>query len=57
MCLQRAIELAQKAIDEDVKQNYLEAYKCYKNSLNYFMLTLKCESHPIVSREMADLSI
>ena len=57
MCLQRAIELAQKAIDEDVKQNYPEAYKCYQNALDYFMLALKCEYHPNASREVADLSI
>ena len=57
ICLQRAIELAQKAIDEDVRQNYPEADKCYKNALDYFMLALKCEYHPNASREMADLSM
>lgn len=35
--------MVQKAIDEDVKQNYAEAYKQYMNSLDYFMLALKCE--------------
>lgn len=35
--------MVQKAIDEDVKQNYTEAYKQYMNSLDYFMLALKCE--------------
>jgi vacuolar protein-sorting-associated protein 4 len=43
MCLQRAIQLVQKAIDEDVKHNYEEAYKSYQNALDYFMLALKCE--------------
>jgi len=43
ICLQRAIELVQKAIDEDVKHNYAEAYKIYQNALDYFMLALKCE--------------
>jgi len=57
MCLQRAIELVQKAIDEDVKHNYPEAYKCYQNALDYFMLALKCEYRPNGSREMADLPI
>ena len=57
MCLQRAIELAQKAIDEDLKQNYPEAYKSYKNALDYFLLALKCEYHPNASREVADVSI
>ena len=42
-CLQRAIQLVQKAIDEDVKHNYEEAYKSYQNALDYFMLALKCE--------------
>lgn len=44
----------QKAIDEDVKHNYPEAYKYYQNSLDYFMLALKCEYGPNAFREMAD---
>ncbi|KAK0207857.1 P-loop containing nucleoside triphosphate hydrolase protein [Desarmillaria ectypa] len=43
--LDRAIEIVQKAIDEDVKQNYNEAYKQYSNSLDYFMLALKYEKN------------
>ncbi|PPR03184.1 hypothetical protein CVT24_012745 [Panaeolus cyanescens] len=43
--LDRAIELVQKAIDEDVKQNYPEAYKGYQNSLDFFMLALKYEKN------------
>jgi hypothetical protein len=39
---QRAIEMVQRAIDEDTKQNYAEAYKQYQNALDYFMLALKC---------------
>jgi len=39
---QKAIEIVQKAIDHDSKQNYAEAYKYYQNSLDYFMLALKC---------------
>jgi len=42
--VQRAVEIVQKAIDEDLKQNYAEAYKLYQNSLDYFMLALKCEA-------------
>lgn len=42
MHLQRAIEMVQRAIDEDVNQNYPEAYKQYQNALDYFMLALKC---------------
>ncbi|TFK44629.1 AAA-domain-containing protein [Crucibulum laeve] len=43
--LDRAIEIVQKAIDEDVKQNYAEAYKYYQNALDYFMLALKYEKN------------
>ncbi|GLB36734.1 putative AAA ATPase family protein [Lyophyllum shimeji] len=43
--LDRAIEIVQRAIDEDVKQNYPEAYKTYQNSLDYFMLALKYEKN------------
>ncbi|KAJ3811648.1 MAG: P-loop containing nucleoside triphosphate hydrolase protein [Lentinula lateritia] len=43
--LDRAIEIVQKAIDEDVKQNYDSAYKQYMNSLDYFMLALKYEKN------------
>ena len=57
MSPQRAIELAQKAVDEDFKQNYPEAYKCYKNALDYFMVALKCEYHWNASLKMADPSI
>ncbi|CAK5279769.1 unnamed protein product [Mycena citricolor] len=43
--LDRAIEIVQRAIDEDVKQNYAEAYKQYQNSLDYFMLAMKYEKN------------
>ncbi|PPQ98062.1 hypothetical protein CVT26_003288 [Gymnopilus dilepis] len=43
--LDRAIEIVQKAIDEDTKHNYPEAYKYYQNSLDYFMLALKYEKN------------
>jgi len=39
---QKAIEFAQRAINEDVKQNYAESYKQYMSSLGYFMLAQKC---------------
>ncbi|KAH9949484.1 AAA-domain-containing protein [Amylocystis lapponica] len=41
--LDRAIEIVQRAIEEDQKQNYAEAYKQYQNALDYFMLALKWE--------------
>ncbi|KAF5376885.1 hypothetical protein D9615_007228 [Tricholomella constricta] len=43
--LDRAIEIVQRAIDDDVKQNYAEACKNYQNSLDYFMLALKYEKN------------
>ncbi|KAG8937243.1 Vacuolar protein sorting-associated protein 4 [Tulasnella sp. 419] len=43
--LDRAIEIVQKAIDEDVNQNYAEAYRQYQNSLDYFMMALKYEKN------------
>jgi vacuolar protein-sorting-associated protein 4 len=33
--IDRAVELVQRAIDEDVKQNYAEAFKQYQNALDY----------------------
>ena len=39
---QRAVEIVQKAIDDDKKQNYQEAYRQYQNALDYFMLALRC---------------
>ncbi|KAK0549297.1 Vacuolar protein sorting-associated protein 4 [Tilletia horrida] len=43
--LDKGIEIVQKAIDEDVKQNYVEAYKQYQNALEYFMMALKYEKN------------
>ncbi|KAG8702676.1 Vacuolar protein sorting-associated protein 4 [Ceratobasidium sp. 395] len=43
--LDRAIEIVQKAIEEDVNQNYPEAYKQYQNALDYFMMALKYEKN------------
>jgi len=39
---QRAVEIVQKAIDDDKKQNYQEAYRQYQHALDYFMLALRC---------------
>lgn len=39
---QRAIDIVQRAIEEDVKHNYQEAYVQYQNSLDYFMMAMKC---------------
>ncbi|KAF9482377.1 hypothetical protein BDN70DRAFT_991172 [Pholiota conissans] len=43
--LDKGIDLVRKAIDEDTKHNYSEAYKYYKDSLDYFMLALKYEKN------------
>ncbi|KAL5534508.1 VPS4 [Sanghuangporus baumii] len=43
--LDRAIEIVQRAIDEDVNQNYQEASKLYQNALDYFLLALKYEKN------------
>ncbi|WRT68134.1 uncharacterized protein IL334_005109 [Kwoniella shivajii] len=43
--LDKAIALVQKAIDEDVKQNYAEAYKQYQDALDYFMMAMKYEKN------------
>ncbi|ORX35572.1 putative ATPase [Kockovaella imperatae] len=43
--LDKAIALVQKAIDEDVKQNYTEAYKQYQDALDYFMMAMKYEKN------------
>jgi hypothetical protein len=41
--LDKAIEMVKEAIELDTKQSYAEAYKQYMNSLDYFMMALKCE--------------
>lgn len=46
LIFQRAIEIVQRAIDEDVKHHYQEAYVQYQNSLDYFMMAIKCTYRP-----------
>lgn len=53
---QRAIELVQRAIEEDTKQNYAEAYKQYQNALDYFMLALKCAPILFIPRAISGLT-
>ncbi|KIL62198.1 hypothetical protein M378DRAFT_187396 [Amanita muscaria Koide BX008] len=43
--LDKAIEIVQRAIEEDTNHNYAEAYKLYQNSLDYFMLAMKYEKN------------
>lgn len=40
--LQRACEIVRTAIDEDLKQNWEESLKLYKNALDYFHMAYKC---------------
>ena len=39
---QKAIDIVKRAIEEDEKQDYQEAYRLYQQSLEYFMMALKC---------------
>lgn len=57
MSNQKAIEIVQRAIEEDVKQNYQEAYKQYQNSLDYFMLALKCRLIRVGLRQPSGLTL
>ncbi|OCH88988.1 AAA-domain-containing protein [Obba rivulosa] len=43
--LDRAIEIIQRAIEEDQKHNYEEAFRQYNNALDYFMLALKYDKN------------
>lgn len=45
--LDKAIGIVKEAIEQDTKQNYQEAYKLYQNSLDFFLLALKCEQMPV----------
>lgn len=44
---QRAVERVEKAIEADLEHDYVEAYRLYCNSTDYFMLALKCEASEI----------
>ena len=42
MTKQKACDLVKQAIDADIKQDWQEAFKLYKNSLDFFNLAYKC---------------
>ncbi|CAH7669478.1 vacuolar protein sorting-associated protein 4 [Phakopsora pachyrhizi] len=44
--LDRACEIVRQAIDEDIKQNWDESLKLYKNALDYFHMAFKYEKNP-----------
>jgi len=44
--LDRACEIVRQAIDEDIKQNWEESLKLYKNALDYFHMAYKYEKNP-----------
>lgn len=46
--LDKACELVKQAIDADVKQEWAEAFKLYKNSLDYFNMAYKCRHSSFV---------
>ncbi|KAK4289908.1 hypothetical protein Pmani_037158 [Petrolisthes manimaculis] len=51
--LQKAIDQATKAIEEDINKNYTEALKLYESAVEYFLLAMKYE----VSNERSKGSI
>nr|ASF90250.1 hypothetical protein SPAR05107 [Bartheletia paradoxa] len=56
--LDKAIEIVTKAIEEDNKKEYAEAYKLYQNSLDYFMMAMKYEKNDklkeLISRKLSE---
>lgn len=42
--LQKAIDLASKAAQEDKAQNYEEALRLYQHAVQYFLHVIKCRS-------------
>jgi hypothetical protein len=40
---EKAIGLSKKAIDEDRKENFEEAYRLYKSAVTHFIHLVKCE--------------
>lgn len=46
VCLQKAIDLASKAAQEDKAKNYEEALKCYEHAIQYFLHVVKCKDSP-----------
>lgn len=46
---QKAIDIVKRAIEEDEKQDYQEAYRLYQQSLEYFMTALKCFHSPFTA--------
>ncbi|KAG0654761.1 Vacuolar protein sorting-associated protein 4 [Rhodotorula mucilaginosa] len=44
--LGKACDLVKQAIDADVRQDWAEAFKLYKNSLDYFNMAYKYEKNP-----------
>jgi hypothetical protein len=40
----KAIEIVRNATEQDSAGNFEEAYKLYQNSLEYFMMAMKCRT-------------
>jgi vacuolar protein-sorting-associated protein 4 len=47
---QKAIDIVKRAIEQDEKQDYQDAYRLYQQSLEYFMMALKCTSPRVSSQ-------
>ena len=39
----KAIDIAKRAVDEDRKENFEEAYNLYKQAIKYFLHIQKCK--------------
>ncbi|XP_060933595.1 vacuolar protein sorting-associated protein 4B-like isoform X1 [Limanda limanda] len=50
-CLQKAIDLANKAAQEDKAKNYEEALRCYQNAIQYFLHVVKYEAQSERAKE------
>lgn len=45
LVLQKAIDLANKAAQEDTAGNYEEAFRLYQHAVQYFLHVVKCKSN------------
>ncbi|KAI9031219.1 P-loop containing nucleoside triphosphate hydrolase protein [Hyaloraphidium curvatum] len=48
----KAIDIVRRATEEDTRGNYEEAYKLYKNALEYFMADVKYEKNERVKEQL-----
>ncbi|KAG8215944.1 hypothetical protein J3R82DRAFT_7918 [Butyriboletus roseoflavus] len=53
---QTAIEITQRAIQQDIKKNYRSAYDLYNGALDYFILAQRCTFLTLVSHDHPPLT-